>query len=140
MRDDRPGRADRKLLARDLEDERAEGIERRKLVHPGPRAEIRPRLDQPRKHGVRVSQVLARLGIGGRSELAGWGVHAHAFSSRSVSTISTTSATVSSRAQSRWSSHASATQLIGCAPAWTTRSRPARWASSLVPPMASTTG
>jgi hypothetical protein len=71
---------------------------------------------------------------------ASGGAHAHALSSRSVSTISMTSATVSSRAQSRWSSTASATQVTGCAPAWTTRSMPVRWASSLVPPIASTTG
>jgi hypothetical protein len=45
VRDDRPGRGDGQLLARDLEDERREGIERWKLVHPGPRAEIRPRVD-----------------------------------------------------------------------------------------------
>jgi hypothetical protein len=38
--------------------------------------------------------------------------------------MSTTSLTVSTRAQSRWSSHASDTQLIGCAPARTIRSRP----------------
>src|SRR6266536_3246876 len=37
--------------------------------------------------------------------------------------------TVSWRAQSRCSSQASETQLIGCPPAWITRSRPARWAS-----------
>ena len=49
-------------------------------------------------------------------------------------------ATVSSRAQSRCSSQASETQLIGCPPAWSTRSSPARWASAEVPPIASTTG
>jgi hypothetical protein len=64
----------------------------------------------------------------------------HVLSNRSVSTISITSATVSSRAQSRWSSTAKATHVTGWAPAWTTRSRPVRCASSLVPPIASTTG
>ena len=64
--------------------------------------------------------------IGDRGSLAGWSLHAHAFSSvvttvmpsarRSVSTISILG-TVSSRAQSRWSSTASATQLIGRPPA-----------------------
>src|SRR5260221_92911 len=48
--------------------------------------------------------------------------------SRVVKTMSTTSATVSRRAQSRWSSHAKETQLIGCAPAWSRRSSPARCA------------
>src|SRR4029079_12040046 len=65
---------------------------------------------------------------------------AHSFRRRSLSTISTIAGTVSRRAQSRCSSQASDTQLIGCAPAWTTRSSPARWASSDVPPIASTTG
>jgi hypothetical protein len=37
--------------------------------------------------------------------------------------------TVSWRAQSRCSSTARETQLIGCPPAWITRSRQARWAS-----------
>src|SRR6266498_3754325 len=51
------------------------------------------------------------------------------FSRRSVRTISMIAWTVSWRAQSRCSSQASETQLIGCPPAWITRSRPARWAS-----------
>ena len=80
MRDDRPGRADRQLLARDLEDERPEGIERRKLVHPGPRTEVRPRVDQPREHRVRLPKELARLGIGR-------GRRRHRLSNLSVSTI-----------------------------------------------------
>ena len=62
------------------------------------------------------------------------------FSRRSVRTISMTAWTVSWRAQSRCSSTARETQLIGCPPAWMTRSRPARWASGEVPPIASTTG
>jgi hypothetical protein len=62
------------------------------------------------------------------------------FSRRSVRTISMIAATVSWRAQSRCSSTASETQLIGCPSAWITRSRPARWASGEVPPIASTTG
>src|SRR2546423_15268395 len=85
MRDDRPGRRDGKLLAGDLEDERTERIERWKLIHPGPRAEIRPRVDEPRKHGVRLPKELAGLGIGNRGSLARWGVHAHGCSTRSVS-------------------------------------------------------
>src|SRR5450432_471816 len=60
--------------------------------------------------------------------------------SREVRTMSTTWGTVASRPQSRCSSHANDTQPIGCAPAWTMRSRPARCASSEVPPTASTTG
>lgn len=59
---------------------------------------------------------------------------------RVVSTMSTTSPTVPTRAQSRCSSPARPTQLTGCAPARTMRSRPARCASSDVPPTASTTG
>src|SRR2546421_7400214 len=85
MGDDRPGRGDGELLAGDLEDERPEGIERRKLVHPGSRAEIRPRVDQPREHGVRLPKELAGLGIGNRGSLARWGVHTHGCSTRSVS-------------------------------------------------------
>ena len=95
MRDDRPGRADRQLLARDLEDERPEGIERRKLVHPGPRTEVRPRVDQPREHRIRLPEELARIGIGKRGSYAGWSHPRSCFSSRSVSTMSMTSATVS---------------------------------------------
>ena len=34
------------LLACDLEDERPEGIEWRQLFQPGPRTEVRPRVDQ----------------------------------------------------------------------------------------------
>jgi hypothetical protein len=59
---------------------------------------------------------------------------------RSVSTISTIPGTVSLRAQSRCSSQANETQLIGWPPAWATRSSPARCASVEVPPTASTTG
>ena len=54
--------------------------------------------------------------------------------------ISANLAAVSPRTQSRCSSHAIWTQLIGFAPACATRSNAARWASSEVPPTASTTG
>ena len=67
------------------------------------------------------------------------GARRHSLSRRSVSTISTTPAAVS-RAQSRCSSAPRETQLMGRPAAWTTRSRPARWASTDVPPIASTTG
>src|SRR5580765_8312236 len=77
MRDDRPGRSDGQLLACDLEDERAEGIERRELVQPGARTEVRPRVDEPREHRVRLTQEFARLGIGNRGSLEGWSLHAH---------------------------------------------------------------
>src|SRR4029077_16888106 len=60
--------------------------------------------------------------------------------SLSVRTICPTSCTVSRRAQSRCSSTARETQLTGLAPPCTTRSVPARCASTEVPPMASTTG
>ena len=60
--------------------------------------------------------------------------------SRLVNTMSTISGTVSTRAQSRCSSQARDTQLIGCAPAWVIRSSPAWCASGEVPPTASTTG
>jgi hypothetical protein len=50
-----------------------------------------------------------------------------------VRTMSTTAGTVFVRAQSRCSSHANDTQLIGCAPARTMRSSPARWVSTDVP-------
>jgi hypothetical protein len=47
--------------------------------------------------------------------------------------MSTIAGTVSVRPQSRCSSQASETQLIGWPPAWVTRSRPARCASGEVP-------
>jgi hypothetical protein len=62
------------------------------------------------------------------------------FHRRSARTISAIASAVSWRAQSRCSSHASETQVIGCPPACSTRSRPARWASGVVPPIASVTG
>src|SRR5437868_4545680 len=77
MRDDRPGRGDRQLLARDLEDERPESIEWRKLVHPGSWAETRARNDQLREYGVRLPQELARLAIGERGSLARSAFDAH---------------------------------------------------------------
>jgi hypothetical protein len=55
-REDRAGRVDGQLLSCDLEDERPEGIERRKLVQPGPRAEVRPGVDQPREDRIRVPE------------------------------------------------------------------------------------
>src|SRR5262249_37822792 len=73
MRDDCPGRDDRQVLARDLEDERPKRVERRKLVHPGPRTEVRPRVNQPRKHRIRIPKEVARPGIGERGSLAGSG-------------------------------------------------------------------
>src|SRR5438270_7419369 len=87
MRDDRPGRGDGELLAGDLEDERPEGIERGKLFHPGPRAEIRPRVDQPRERGVCLPKKFARFGMGNRGLLAGWGVHADAACPRTMTVL-----------------------------------------------------
>ena len=122
--DDRAGRGDRELLARDLEDECPEGVERRKFLQPGARTEVGPRVDDASENWVGFPQNLEpAVAIGGCCRR-------YSFSSRSVRTIWMTSATVSSRAQSRWSSTASATQLIGWPPACTTRSRPARCASS----------
>lgn len=130
---DRPGRPDGELLPGHLEDQRPKRVEPGKFVDPRARMEVGMRLDYPGEHRIGVPEELARRGIGDRCG-------GHVFSSRSVSTISMTSATVFSRAQSRCSSTASATQVTGCAPARTTRSRPVRCASSLVPPIASTTG
>jgi hypothetical protein len=97
------------------------------------RMEVRMRVDHAREDRIGVPEEVARRRIRDcRCR--------HSFSSRSVSTISTTCCTVSRRAQSRWSSHASATQLTGRPPACSTRWMPARWASSEVPPIASTTG
>src|SRR6476660_917108 len=120
-RHDRPRGPDGELLPDDLEDERPEGVERRQLLDPGARAEARMRVDHARQNRIGVAEEVPRRWIGDR---------AHVRSRRSVSTIWTTSGTVSSRAQSRWSSHASETQLTGLPPAWTTRSSPARWAST----------
>jgi hypothetical protein len=52
-------------LARDLEDERPERVKRGKLVQPGPRTEVRPRINQPRENRIRLAKELARLGIVG---------------------------------------------------------------------------
>src|SRR4029077_1670293 len=139
-RHDRARRSDRQLLTDDLENECPERIQRRELLHPCSRTKSWRRIDDAREHRIGFAKELASLSVGERGALLRTSTHAHALSRRSVSTISMTSATVSSRAQSRWSSTASATQVTGCAPAWTTPSRPARSASSLVPPIASTTG
>src|SRR5690348_12443276 len=77
MGDDRPGRGDRELLARDLKDERPESIEWRKLVHPGTRPEVRPRVDQSREHGISSVKKLACLAIGERGSLTATAVDAH---------------------------------------------------------------
>jgi hypothetical protein len=99
---DRSSCPDGKLLAGDLEDQRSEGIEPGELVDPGARAEVGMRVDHPPEDRVRVPEELARNRIGDRRRR-------HSLSSRSVSTISMISVTVSSRAQSRWSSTARAT-------------------------------
>src|SRR6266511_4898283 len=80
MRDDRPSRGDRQLLSCGLEDKRPEGIERRKLIHPGPWAEVRPCVDQPREYRINLPKELPRLGIGNRGALSGRDVGAHALS------------------------------------------------------------
>src|SRR5580765_2253006 len=64
MRDDRAGRRDRELLARDLEDECPEGVERRELVGPGPRTEVRPRVDESGENRIGFPKELARSRIG----------------------------------------------------------------------------
>jgi len=80
---DRSCRPDGELLAGDLEDERAEGVEAGELVDPRPWMEVRMRVDHAREHRIGVPEELARPGIGD-------GSGGHAFSSRSVSTISMT--------------------------------------------------
>src|SRR6266576_1438560 len=75
MRDDRPRRGDRELLACDLEDECSERIERRELVDPSAGAEVRSRVDQSREHRIRVAQELSRIGIGKGGPLAGSGLN-----------------------------------------------------------------
>src|SRR5262249_54584130 len=92
MGDDRPGRVDRQLLARDLEDEGAESIERRKLVQPGARTEVLPRVNQACEHRVRVPKELPRLAIGDRGAPAGRSFHAHALSLLSLGSSAKTRA------------------------------------------------
>src|SRR3954469_11786798 len=75
MRDDRPRRGDRELLACDLEDECSERIERRELVDPSPGGEVRSRVDQSREHRIRVAQELSRIGISKGGPLAGSGLN-----------------------------------------------------------------
>src|SRR5262249_19886943 len=82
MRDDRSGRPDRQLLARDLEDERPERIERRKLVHPGAWTEVWMRVDHACEHGIGLAEELSRLGVGERGTTSSSRVHAHSCSSR----------------------------------------------------------
>jgi hypothetical protein len=81
---DRPCGGDGKLLTRDLEDQRPEGVERRKLVQPGPGTETGPRVDQSRENRIRVPEELPSLAIRDRSPLARLGVHAHSSSSLSL--------------------------------------------------------
>src|ERR1700676_3361504 len=69
-RDDRPRRADGKLLTRDLEDKDSERVERRQLVHPRPRTEAWPRVDQAREHRVGAPKKLPRLAVGNRGSRA----------------------------------------------------------------------
>src|SRR4051794_12440939 len=78
-RQDRPCGPDGELLADHLEDEHPKGVERRKLLDPCPRAEVRMRVDQARENRVGVSQELARLGIGDGGWPAG-----HSWSRRSA--------------------------------------------------------
>ena len=67
---DRPRRTHGKLLSGDLEDERSERVKRRKLVHPGPRTEVRTGVDQAREYRIGRPQNLARLAVGDRGALA----------------------------------------------------------------------
>ena len=62
---------DGQLLARNLEDERREGVEGRKLVHPRPRTKVGPRVDQPCEDRVRLPKKLACIGVGLRARLRG---------------------------------------------------------------------
>src|SRR4051812_39884066 len=77
---DRPRRGDGKLLARDLEDQRPECVERWKLVQPGPGTEAGPRVDHSRENRIRVPEELPSLSICDRGSLAGWYVHVHSWS------------------------------------------------------------
>jgi hypothetical protein len=83
-------RGDGELLAGDLEDQCPERVERWKLAQPGPRAEVRPRVDQACQNGIGVPQVLPGCAIGERRPLAGFGVEAHDVRRRSVRAISIT--------------------------------------------------
>src|SRR6201982_2984150 len=148
------GRRHGKLLPGDLEQQGTVQVHGWQLGQPPPGIEVRPVIDEPGQHRVGLAQVgtclLQPRGAGGifldHRDPPGYAVvtgpsgRYSSFSKRSVRTISMTCWTVSWRAQSRCSSTARATQPIGCAPACMTRSRPARWASGEVPPIASTTG
>src|SRR6201987_3006086 len=65
------------MLARDLEDEASEGVERRQLAEPGSRPELGTGIVHPRKDGDRLAEELPRRGIGDRSTCAGPTVDAH---------------------------------------------------------------
>src|ERR1017187_942301 len=106
--EDLPGRRDRKLLADDLEQQGPEQVHQRQLGHPPPRVEIRPGSYEPGQHRVSLAQMAPRLlqpagAAGSRLACATRRSHplGYSFRRRSVRTISTTSATVASRAQSR---------------------------------------
>src|SRR5437588_2380037 len=110
-RHDRPRRADGKLLTRDLEDQGSERVERGQLVHPRPRTEVRPRVDQACEHRIGVSKKRSRLATGDRGSLTSprantlrLALHlihdrcsagTHSSTRRSVSTIPTTLDSVS---------------------------------------------
>ena len=66
VRDDRSRGRNRQLLACDLEDERLERVERRKLVHPRPGPEVGPSVDQVGEYRIRVVEELTSRGIGER--------------------------------------------------------------------------
>src|SRR5579864_3065153 len=123
---DRSCRADRQLLAGNLEHQGAEGVELRKFVHPGPRTKALLRVDQLLEDRIRRAEEGPCLRIGDRrlvplrpdvTWVPSWTIHedcsfrvgCQSFRRRSVSTIRITSSTVSWRFQSRWSSQASET-------------------------------
>src|SRR6266550_3088770 len=123
------GRRHRELLAGDLEEQGTVEVHRRKFVQPCPGVEVRPRADDLREHRIGLAQVGPRAPqpCGAARIFRRSSAHMP-WSNREVSTMSTTSATVSVRAQSRRWWHAIDAQLMGSAPACMICSNPARCA------------
>ena len=108
-REDPAGCRDRQLLADDLEQQGTKQVHRRQLSYPPPRVEIRPVSYELGQHRISLAQISPRQSPADQrrpastmpSPIRRRHSYGYSFRRRSVRTISTTSATVSWRAQSR---------------------------------------
>ena len=95
-RQDRPCRGDRQLLADDLEDQRAERVERRQLVEPGAGSEVGSCVDDLLQHRVGLPKMVPRLRVDPCHIRAFWGLETSAAASFLVTRRPKTPATSSS--------------------------------------------